>query len=64
MGLEQDDDLAEIALSAGVKNVLPCAGSFHDPAHLGDSQSHGALPVPLGCSPADAVIRLILPIRK
>ena len=47
-----------------VKNVLPCAGSFHDPAHLRDSQSHGVLPVPLGCSPSIAVTCLILSVYE
>jgi hypothetical protein len=62
--LEQGDDRAEITLGACVKNVLSRAGSFNDPAHLGDSQSHGVLPVPLGCSPSIAVTCLILPVIR
>ena len=62
--LEQGDDRAEITPGACVKNLLPCAGAFHDPAHLGDSQSHGVLPVPLGCSPSIAVTCLISAVMK
>jgi hypothetical protein len=47
MRIENRDHRGKITPRAGVKNVLPCADSLHDSAHLRNSQNHGALPVPL-----------------
>ena len=45
--LKDRDDVAEITLRACVQNVVTCADPLDYPAHLRDSQNHGALPVPL-----------------
>ena len=45
--IKDRDDEPKITLRACVKNVLACADPLDDPAHLRESQNHGALPVPL-----------------
>ena len=45
--LEHRDDIAKITLRACVEDLLACADSLDNPAHLRKSHNHGALPVPL-----------------
>jgi hypothetical protein len=47
VGVQDPDHVAEIAFRACVIDVLACADPLDNPAHLGDRQNHGALPVPL-----------------
>jgi hypothetical protein len=42
---------------------LACADPVRNPAHLGDRQNHGALPVPFGRSPAGEVLCVSLSVR-
>ncbi len=61
--LEERDDVAKVPFRACVENVLACADPVHNPAHLGDRQNHGALPVPFGRSPAGEVSYVSLSVR-
>ena len=45
--IKDRDDEPKITIRACVKNVLACADPLDDPAHLRESQNHGALPVPM-----------------
>ena len=45
--IQDRDDEPEITPGACVKDVLACADPLDDPAHLRESQNHGALPVPM-----------------
>ena len=45
--IKHRDDEPKITPRACVENVLPCADPLDDPAHLRESQNHGALPVPM-----------------
>jgi hypothetical protein len=42
--IQHRDDEPEITLHACIKDVLACADPLDDPAHLRESQNHGALP--------------------
>jgi hypothetical protein len=44
---EHFDHVADVVLAACGKHVRARADTLHDGPHLGQGQSHGALPVPL-----------------